>query len=102
MALAHFAQEADTGRWVNNGAENSDWPFRQRKRAMLRIPRMQSLQKFAAVQSSVHNHSITSDTFTAGVLLRQPCAALTELRTPPATFLERNRRGRPVQVPKRQ
>ncbi|QNL20166.1 IS6 family transposase [Hyphobacterium sp. CCMP332] len=46
----------DVGRWLNNRAENSHLPLRRRERAMLRFRRMQSLQKFAAVHSSVHNH----------------------------------------------
>ena len=45
-----------TGRWLNNRAENSHLPFRRRERAMLRFRRMRSLQKFATVHSSVHNH----------------------------------------------
>ena len=45
-----------TGRWENNRAENSHQPFRRRERAMLRFRRMRSLQKFAAVHSSVFNH----------------------------------------------
>ena len=31
-------------------------PLRQREQAMLRFQRMRSLQKFAGVHSSVHNH----------------------------------------------
>jgi putative transposase len=46
----------ETGRWLNNRAENSHLPFRRRERAMLRFRCMRSLQKFAAVHSSVHNH----------------------------------------------
>ncbi len=58
-----------TGRWLNNRVENSHLPFRRRERAMQRFRRMRSLQKFASVHSSVHNHfnqerSLTSrDTF---------------------------------------
>jgi putative transposase len=44
-----------TGRWLNNRIENSHLPLRRRERAMLRFRRMRSLQKFAAVHSSVHN-----------------------------------------------
>jgi len=44
------------GRWDNNRAENSHLPFRRRERAMLRFRRMRSLQKFASVHASVHNH----------------------------------------------
>ncbi len=43
-----------TGRWLNNRAENSHLPLRRRERAMQRFRRMRSLQKFAAVRSSVY------------------------------------------------
>ena len=46
----------ETGRWLNNRAENSHLPFRRRERAMLRFQRMRSLQKFASVHASVYNH----------------------------------------------
>jgi putative transposase len=44
------------GRWANNRVENSDLPFRRRERAMLRFRRMKTLQKFASVHGTVHNH----------------------------------------------
>src|SRR5471030_1600327 len=46
----------EVGRWANNRAENSHLPFRRRERAMLRFRRMKTLQKFASVHASVHNH----------------------------------------------
>ena len=46
----------ETGRCLNNRAENSHLPFRRRERAMLRFRQMRSLQKFVAVHSSIHNH----------------------------------------------
>jgi len=46
----------ESGRWLNNRAENSHLPFRRRERAMLRFWRMRSLQKFVAVRASVFNH----------------------------------------------
>lgn len=46
----------ETGRWLNNRAENSHLPFRRRERAMLRFRQMRCLQKFASAHSSVHNH----------------------------------------------
>ena len=57
-ALKEIGAEAgqDTGRWVNNRAENSHLPFRRRERAMLRFRLMRSLQKFASVHASVSNH----------------------------------------------
>ena len=45
----------ETGRWLNNRAENSHQPFRRRERAMQRFRRMKTLQKFASVHGSVHN-----------------------------------------------
>ena len=50
------AKRHETGRWLNNRAENSHLPFRRRERAMLRFRRMRSLQKFSAVHASVFNH----------------------------------------------
>ncbi|MEY8841373.1 IS6 family transposase [Cribrihabitans sp. XS_ASV171] len=50
------AARQESGRWMNNRAENSHLPFRRRERAMLRFRRMRSLQKFAAVHASVFNH----------------------------------------------
>ncbi len=50
------ADQQETGRWLNNRAENSHLPFRRRERAMQRFRSMRSLQKFAAVHASVCNH----------------------------------------------
>jgi putative transposase len=50
------AKLQETGRWLNNRAENSHLPFRRRERAMLRFRRMRTLQKFASVHASVSNH----------------------------------------------
>lgn len=46
----------EVGRHLNNRAENSHLPFRRRERAMLRFRQMKSLQKFASVHASIHNH----------------------------------------------
>ena len=45
-----------TGRWLNNRAENSHQPFRRRERAMAKFRDAKSLQKFASIHSSLHNH----------------------------------------------
>ncbi|TDK51452.1 IS6 family transposase [Antarcticimicrobium luteum] len=50
------ADRKETGRWMNNRAENSHLPFRRRERAMLRFRGMRSLQKFESVHASVCNH----------------------------------------------
>ena len=46
----------EMGCWLNNRAEKSHLPFRRRERAMQRLRRMKSLQKFASVHASFHNH----------------------------------------------
>lgn len=50
------ANRQETGRWLNHRAENSHQPLRRPEKGMNRFRSMRSLQKFAAVQSSVHNH----------------------------------------------
>lgn len=56
MKIIGNAERQETGRWLNNRAENSHLPFRRRERAMLRFWRTRTLQKFVAVHASVHNH----------------------------------------------
>jgi putative transposase len=56
MKATGNADRQETGRWLNNRAENSHSPFRRRERAMLRFRRMRSLQKFVASHASVHSH----------------------------------------------
>ena len=50
------ADKQETGRWLNNRAENSHLPFRRRERAMLRFRQMRCLKKFAAVNFTVYNN----------------------------------------------
>ncbi|HKJ63327.1 MAG TPA: DDE-type integrase/transposase/recombinase, partial [Hyphomicrobiales bacterium] len=44
------------GRWLNNRTENSHQPFRRREGAMPHFREVKTLQKFASVHASVHNH----------------------------------------------
>ena len=70
-----------TGRWANNRAENSHQPFRRREQAMLRFRRMRTLQKFASVHASVHNHFNQERTLTSRSQFKQSrSAALAEWR----------------------
>ncbi len=57
-AMKEIGNEARqlTDRWLNNRAENSHQPFRRRERAMAKFRSAKSLQKFASIHSSVHNH----------------------------------------------
>ena len=56
MMIIGNADRQETGRWVNNRAENSHLPFRRRERAMLRFRRTATLQKFVSVHASIQNH----------------------------------------------
>jgi putative transposase len=56
MKVIGNASRQETGRWLNNRAENSHLPFRRRERAMLPFRQMRSLQKFIAVHASILNH----------------------------------------------
>ena len=49
-------ERQDCGRWLNNRAENSHRPFRRREGAMARFRDIETVQKFASVHASVHNH----------------------------------------------
>jgi putative transposase len=77
-----IADRQETGRWLNNRAENSHLPFRRRERAMIRFRRMKTLQKFAAVHASVHNlfnqerHLVTRE-----IYRQRRSAALAEWRS---------------------
>ena len=46
----------ETRRWLNNRAENSHQPFRRQEGAMARFRDIKTLQKFASVHASIHNH----------------------------------------------
>ncbi len=46
----------ECGRWLNNRAENLHQQFRRREGAMARFRDIRTLQKFAAVHASIHNH----------------------------------------------
>jgi len=56
MKVIGNVERQETGRWLNNRAENSHQPFRRRERAMAKFRSVKSLQKFASIHSSVHNH----------------------------------------------
>ena len=56
MKIIGIAKRQECGRWLNNRAENSHQPFRRRERAMAKFRSAKSLQKFASIHSSVHNH----------------------------------------------
>ncbi len=56
MKVIGNAADQICGRWLNNRAENSHQPFRRRVGAMAKFRVIKTLQKFAAVHASIHNH----------------------------------------------
>jgi putative transposase len=56
MNVIGNSDRQETGRWLNNRAENSHLAFRRRERAMQRFRSFRTLQKFVSVHASVHNH----------------------------------------------
>ena len=56
MKVIGNTDRQETGRWLNNRAENSHQPFRRRERAMLKFRSAKSLQKFTSIHASIHNH----------------------------------------------
>jgi putative transposase len=56
MNVIGNAADQECGRWLNNRAENSHQPFRRREGAMSKFRNVKTLQKFASVHASIHNH----------------------------------------------
>ncbi len=57
-AMKEIGNSADQvcGRWLNDRAENSHQPFRRREGMMTKFRDVKTLQKFAFVRASIHNH----------------------------------------------
>ena len=74
-------ERQETGRWLNNRAENSHLPFRRRERAMQRFRRFRRLQTFASVHATVTNHFNHERSLSSRNLFKQNrAAALAEWR----------------------
>ena len=56
MKVIGNAERQETVLWLDNQAENSRQPFRRREGAMAKFRSTKSLQKFASVHASIHNH----------------------------------------------
>ncbi len=56
MKVIGNATDRRCGQWLNNRAENSHQPFRRREGAMAQFRDIKTLQKFASVHASFHNH----------------------------------------------
>ena len=56
MNVIGNAADQECGRWLNNRAENSHQPFRRREGVMSKFWDVKTLQKFASIHASIHNH----------------------------------------------
>lgn len=56
MNVIGNSERQECGRWLNNRAENSHQPFRRREAAMSKFRDVKTLQKFASIHASIHNH----------------------------------------------
>ena len=70
-------EKQEAGRHANNRAENSHLPFRRRERAMLRLRRLKTLQRFAAVHA--HARSAAGHRVGSAPVASWSCARLRPL-----------------------
>ncbi len=56
MKVVGVVERQVCGRWLNNRAENAHQPFRRRESAMANFRDTKTLQNFASVHASIHNH----------------------------------------------
>ena len=56
LRVIGIGERRECGRWLNNRAETSHQPFRRRERAPAKFRDIKTLQKFASVHASIHNH----------------------------------------------
>jgi putative transposase len=56
MNVIGNAVDQECGRWLNNRVENSHQPFRRREGKMSKFRDVKTLQKFASIHASIHNH----------------------------------------------
>ncbi len=56
LRVIGIGERQECGRWLNNRAESSHQPLRRRERAMAKFRDGKTLQEFASVHASIHNH----------------------------------------------
>ena len=52
----NMVKSLETGRWINNCAENFYLPFRRLEHTLLKFRLRQTMKKFSSIHSSVDNH----------------------------------------------
>lgn len=81
MKVIGNAAHQTCGRWLNNQAENSHQPFRRREGSMAKFRDIKTLQKSAAVHTSIHNHfNLDRHLNRRDIFKRNRSAALAEWR----------------------
>ncbi len=81
MKAMGIVERRACGRWLDDRTENSHQPFRRREGAMAKFRDVKSLQKFAAVHASIHNHFNQDRHLNRRAIFRQSrSAALAEWR----------------------
>ena len=81
MNVIGNAADQECGRWRNNQAENPHQPFRRRAGAMSKFRDVKTLQKFASVHASIHNHfNLDRHLKSRSVFKQNRSAALAEWR----------------------
>ena len=81
MKVIGNAASQESGGRPNNRAENSHQPFRRREKAMSKFRNIGTLQKFASVHASIHNHFNHERHLNCrGLFKHDRAAALTEWR----------------------
>jgi len=71
MRIIGVSDRQECRRWHNNRAENSRQPFRRREGAMAQFRDIKTLQKYAAVHASIHNHFNLERKFTSRETFKQ-------------------------------
>jgi len=56
MKVIGNTERQECGRWLNNWAKNSHQLFREREGPMSKFRDAKTLQKFASIHASIHNH----------------------------------------------
>lgn len=81
MQVSGNLKRQECGRWLNNRSENSRQPFRQQEGAMAKFKDAKTLQKFASVHASIHNHFNQDRHLNRRDIFKRNCsAALAEWR----------------------
>jgi len=81
MNMIGNVTDQEYGRWLNNRAENSHQPFRRREGSMSKFRDVKTLQKFASINASIHNHfNLERHLNSRSVCKKNRSAALAEWR----------------------